>query len=437
MEKLLSRLEAQEAWLTETREHLHQYPELSGEEKETLAFVRQQLADLQIPFVEVEKGGILGYLTGGYSAKTVLLRADLDALPVEEAPDNGLRPKKVVSRQKGIAHVCGHDAHTAMLLAAARLLAERRSELNGTAIFCFERAEEGGGPGHAFGVRPLLAYLEQRGIKPDSCLAIHVSPELDTGKISVEPGGVMAGNFGFEIHIKGTGGHGSRPDLANNPLDCFVAFYQSLAGIRLREVSPYNLLTFSIPHVRVGTLGNVIEEDLYFEGTVRSLDKESLERFRDAFLRQLDHITAAFGCSCRIDLMYLEAPLCNDRKVAETAGKVVRDLFGEKQYEACKANLGSESFAHYTECFPGAMAFLGIKNEQLGSGASLHSDKFDLDEAALKYGAGLLAGYAFKELAEEKGKENEKESFCTDPVPGSGWGDRPGAFGRMRHKERR
>lgn len=405
MEKLFARLEAEEARLIDIREFLHQYPELSGEETETLSFVRQQLLNMDIPFEEVEKGGILGFLANGHSAKTVLLRADLDALPVEEAPDNGVRPKKVVSRKKGIAHVCGHDAHTAMLLTAARLLAECRAQLDGTVIFCFERAEEGGGPGHAFGVRPLLAYLEQNGIRPDSCLALHVSPELETGKISVEHGGVMAGSFGFEIHIEGTGGHGSRPDLANNPLDCFVAFYQSLAGIRLREVSPYNLLTFSIPHVRVGTLGNVIEDDLYFEGTVRSLDKESLERFRDAFLRQLDHITAAFGCTYRVDLMYLEAPLCNDRKVAKAAGEVVRDLFGDGQYEACKANLGSESFAHYTECFPGAMAFLGIKNEQLGSGASLHSDKFDLDEAALKYGAGLLAGYAFKELAKEKGKE--------------------------------
>lgn len=398
MKKLISRLIEEENELINVREHLHQYPELSGKETNTLTFIKRRLSDIDIPFIEVEKGGILAGLSNGNGKKTILLRADMDALPVTENPDNLVQAKKVLSTVDGVSHVCGHDAHTAMLLTAAKLLKQRVSELNGTVIFCFERAEEGGGPGHSYGVDPLLAYLDENNIRPDHCLALHVNPELGSGKISSEPMGVMAGSFGFEIHIKGKGGHGSRPDLANNPLDCFTAFYQSLSAIRIRQVEPYNLLTFSIPLVRMGTLGNVIDDDLYFEGTARSLDLKSLEIFRDSFMKQLDHFTQAFDCTYHIDLMYIEAPLCNDPSVAEKVRLTAEELFGSEHYQPCKANLGSESFANYTQKYSGAMAFVGIKNEALGSGASLHSDRFDLDEAALKYGAGILAGYAFKEL---------------------------------------
>lgn len=402
MKNLLSQLAAEEAELIETRNYLHRNPELSGEEKNTLALIRQRLSNLQIPCVEVEKGGIIAALTNGSSKKTVLLRADMDALPVLESPNNLIQAKKMVSQKKGIAHVCGHDAHTAILLTAAKLLKQRITELDGTVLCCFERAEEGGGPGHAFGVDPLLAYMDENKIQPDSCLALHVHPELDTGKISAESGGVMAGSFGFEIHIKGNGGHGSRPDLANNPLDCFTAFYQSLAGIRIRQINPYRLLTFSIPLLRMGTLGNVIDGDLYFEGTARALDMQSLEAFKSAFLHQLKHFTAAFDCIYQIDLMYVEAPLCNDPAVAKNIRFVVEDLFGPEHYQAFKPNLGSESFANYTQRYPGAMAFLGIRNQVLGSGASLHSDNFDLDESALKYGAGVLAGFALSEIGRKQ-----------------------------------
>lgn len=401
---LLLQLKKEETMLIKTRNYLHQYPELSGEEKDTLDYIRKRLSELQIPFTEVEKGGIIATLTGvrdgvlEHHHKLILLRADIDALPVEEHTNNLVQQKKVVSQKKGIAHVCGHDAHTAMLLTAAKLLGKYRKDFNGTVLFCFERAEEGGGPGHSFGVDPLLAYMKEKKICPDSCFALHVAPELDTGKISAEPAAVMAGSFGFEIHIKGKGGHGARPDLANNPLDCFTAFYQALNGIRLRHMSPHRLLTFSIPLVRTGTRGNVIDSELYFEGTARSLDHENLVAFRDAFLRKLGHITQAFDCTFEIDLMYMEEPLYNDPAIARVVRDTVEMLFGTEQYESCEPKLGSESFALYTAEYPGAMAFLGIRNKELGSGAPLHECRFDIDERALQYGAGLLAGYALHEL---------------------------------------
>ena len=398
MKDLLQQLDAEEAELIKIREHLHKNPELSGLEEQTLAFIRDRLSQLDIPFTEVEKGGIFASIKNGESDKVILLRADIDALPVKEAPNNLVQPKKVVSQVDGVSHVCGHDAHTAMLLTAAKLIKQHISELDGTVLLCFERAEENGGPDHTYGVHQLLKYLDKNDIKPDNCLALHVRPNLDSGKISAEPGGVMAGIFGFEIRIKGAGGHGSRPDLANNPLDCFTAFYQTLAGLRMRHIDPYNLLTFSIPLVRMGSQGNVIDEELYFEGTVRSLDRKSLEQFRDAFLKQLEHFTAAFGCTYQIEFMYTAMPLHNNADMAKSVRETVEDLFGTEHYEPCEPSLGSESFAYFTQKYPGVMAFLGIRNPELGSGANLHADNFDLDESVLRYGAGTLAAYALKEL---------------------------------------
>ena len=395
-------LDARESELVEIRRALHRHPELGGYEENTLTLIREKLREAGIGFTEVEKGGILAFLGGGADEKTVLLRADMDALPICEDKCNLAGEKLVLSQTEGVAHLCGHDAHTAMLLTCGSILKSLENELDGRVILCFERAEEGGGPGHAYGVYPILKYLEDNHIRVDRCFALHVNPELEAGKISAEPGGVMAGNCGFEVHIKGRAGHGSRPDLANNPLDCFCDLYQALCKLPMRRLDPYGLFTFSIPLVKMGSYGNVIADELYFEGTARSLDRGSLEIFRDEFLRLLKSLTAAYRCAYDIDTVYVESPLCNDADCAARIRQTVETCFGSEHYLPCKANLGSESFAHYTARYPGAMAFLGVKNTALGSGAPLHSARFDLDEGALKYGAGVLAGFALDALSKTR-----------------------------------
>lgn len=395
-------LNDQEAELIEIRRYLHSYPELAGYEKNTLAFIRDKLKAEGIGFIEIEKGGILAEISGGTSEKCVLLRADMDALPINEDSFNLVREKQTVSKIPGAAHLCGHDGHTAMLLICGAILKKLSDKLDGKVLLCFERAEEGGGPDHAYGVYPLLKYMEDNKIRIDKCFALHVNPELESGKISAEAGGVMAGSFGFEIHIKGKGGHGSRPDLANNPLDCFCDFYEALCKTAMRNIDPYKLITFSVPLIQMGKYNNVISDELYFSGTARSLDRESLETFRKVFTNQLEHLTAAYGCSCSTDSIYIESPLCNDEECSESIKQTVERYFGREQYLPCKANLGSESFAHYVDKYSGALAFLGIKNNEAGSGSPLHSPCFDLDENALKYGAGVLAGFALDELKKTK-----------------------------------
>ena len=384
------------------RRYLHAHPELSGFETGTLAYIASKLESTGIPYVEVEKGGILAFISGGLSeessGRTVLLRADMDALPIEENCHNLTGEKTVVSQRPGVAHMCGHDAHTAMLLGAASSLNRLKDRLAGNVILCFERAEETGGPDESYGREPLFAYLEKNKIAVDTVFAIHVRPSLASGRISAEDGGVFAGGFGFRIILHGSGGHGSRPDLAVSPLDCFTAFYQSVQDIRMKELDPFEPFTFSIPVVHMGDAPNVIPDTLQFEGTARSLDVVSLNRFKEAFYQRLDAVCGMYGCRSEIQLSYLSPPLINRREDAKLLRTAIMEELGPEYYQACPPTMGSESFAHYTDSFGGALAFLGIANEKLGTGAPLHTPEFDIDEEALPLGTAAYVLFALKQL---------------------------------------
>ena len=427
------------AHLIEMRRYLHRQPELSGYEKNTLKFISAELDALGIPYHEVEKGGIialitgeaggpgvlngtlntldaLGTLTGGGNraadvtlagggnrakdgtVRKVLLRADMDALPMEEDRNNLKQEKQVLSEVSGAAHTCGHDAHTAMLLAAAKVLQEKRGLFSGTVILCFERAEETGGPDQTYGYGRLFRYMDENGLSPDACFALHVDPDLACGHISAEPGGVYAGGFGFGVSIKGSGGHGSRPDKANNPLDCFLSFYQTLQGMPMRQLDPFAMLTFSIPFVRMGDTANVISEELYFEGTARSLSKATLTAFKDRFFELLQGTCGLYGCSYEVKMQWLTDPVVNRASDAERIRELTVRHLGKDSYEAAPPTLSSETFAHYTDHYGGAIAFLGVKDEELGSGAPIHSPQFDLNEEALTAGAALHVLFALDAL---------------------------------------
>lgn len=183
------------------RAYLHMHPELSGEEFETLEYIKGRLSGMGLPFEEIENGGILAWLDSGQPGKTLLLRADIDALPVDESGDNLKKAKEAVSCRKGVSHACGHDAHTAMLLNALEILAGHRDELKGKIAALFERGEES-----AYGISAILKYLIENKIRPDGCFAIHVNAAVPEGKISVESGNVMCGAFGFDVSLIGRGG---------------------------------------------------------------------------------------------------------------------------------------------------------------------------------------------------------------------------------------
>ena len=373
------------------RRWLHEHPELSGQETRTIDYITSRLESLGLSIYVIPQGGVIGVLNEKKEGPCVLLRADCDALPIMESEKNLKRPRSCVSSAPGVMHACGHDAHMAMLLAAARTLSELRDELPGSVLFVFERGEEVGGKGF---LENLLPFIEER-FAVSTCYATHVRWDIPAGKIAVPSGAAMAGAFGFDVTIVGRGGHGSRPDLAVSPVDCFCAIHQQLQALRMRAVAPDQVLTYSLGVVEAGQQANVIPESLRFAGTVRTFDTARAgERFAKEMKSIIEHTCAAHGCT--YTLTHFSKPLYevyNHPKAAEFARQAIAQGVGMGALGMCEPWMASESMSAYLKLWPGVLVFTGVRNEEKGCGANHHTPEFDVDEGALVYGAAAAVAY--------------------------------------------
>lgn len=368
---------------------MHENPELSMQETNTIKYVCNELEQMRIPYKIIPDGGIIGTIKGKKNGKTLILRADLDALPMQEATTNLRKEKVAVSKVAGVAHTCGHDAHTAMLLGAAKLLSEHKEQLNGTILLVFEQGEEIGG-----GIDQLVEALKE--ISADGIWGIHVKNDLPAGKISVEAGPRMAAIMPFDITIKGKSGHGSRPDLANSPIDCFVDFHNRLTTMRMQHLDPLKPVTFSVGSVHSGNAANIIPESLRFSGTFRYLHVEQGEAAEKQFIKLLKETTSFHNCSfeSHIAPKAFQFLVYNDERCASIAEAAVKKSIGDNALQHFPAWMASEPFALYQQHFPGVFAFLGIYNEEKGTGADHHNVHFDVDEDVLKLGVAVTVQYA-------------------------------------------
>lgn len=378
-------------YMVKLRRHMHEHPETTGMEFETLKFIHAELDALGIEHVEVEDGGIIGQIHGGKPGKTVLLRADMDGLPIEENEKNLTKEKICVSKNKGVSHACGHDSHTAMLLAEAKILNEHKDELNGNVVLCFERGEEAGGQ-----IRNLLPYVvETMGLKIDTCMATHVKWDVPVGKVSAEPGAVFSGAYGFAIRLHGLSGHGSRPDLAHSVLDCFNHIYNHMNMLRMKYVSPTDILTFSVGYVQCGNARNIIPDELTFGGSIRTFNVEGagtpfVEQFMEVVKKECEL------CQCTYEILHMPDPLfeCYNNPVCSRIAKnAVRKYIGEDAVTAASPWMASESMQAYLKLWPGIITFTGIQSAEVGSGANHHTPEFDVDEKGMIYGVAAALGY--------------------------------------------
>lgn len=377
-------------YVIRVRRHLHKYPELSMQETETIKFVCNELAQMDIPYEIIPEGGIIGTIIGSRDGKTLLLRADLDALPMQESPMNLQREKTVVSNIDGVAHTCGHDAHMAMLLGVAQQLAKHRDELPGTVLLVFEQGEEIGG-----GIVNVMKRLI--GMDIDGVWGVHLKNDLSSGKISVEAGPRMAAPLPFEVIIKGKGGHGSRPDLAYSPIDCFVDLHTQVTNMRMQRLNPHEPVTFSVGSLQAGSAANVIPELLTFAGTFRFLHKEQGRRIETEFKRLLERVCDTHHCSYKfvMEPKSKELFVYNDEQCSHIAEHAVTKSIGKEALQTFPAWMASEPFAFYQAFFPGVFAFLGIQNEAKGTGADHHNIHFDVDEDVLQLGVATTLQYTF------------------------------------------
>jgi amidohydrolase len=385
-----------EAEVIDIRRLLHQNPEVSMQEDNTIQFVTEKLKTLGIRCERVPDGGIIGILDWAGPGKTLVLRSDLDALPIEEATENLRGNKVVVSKQQGVAHLCGHDAHMAMLLGAAKILAENREAWFGRVLFAFEQGEEMGG-----GIFNLLDRLVEIGA--DGVWGIHMKNDLVSGKISVDAGPRMAAIYPFHVEITGVGGHGSRPDLAASPVDCFHAFYGQLQAVRANTLNPFQPITYSIGSVHAGEKGvaNVIPETLQFHGTARFLQIEQGRHFAEVFKETLEQVCAAHGC--RYQFLRKTVPLdilvSNQEDCSRLAAGAMTHALGADVLAEHPAWMASEPFAFYQKYFPGVFAFVGTENAGLGTGAEHHNAQFDVDDEVLYLGVAATVQYTLDFLA--------------------------------------
>ena len=369
------------------RRYLHAHPEPAAHELQTVRFILAELEKSGIQAVNIPDGGVLGFIRGALPGKTVMLRADCDALKMTEAPDNGIAPKACVSEVDGVAHCCGHDMHTAMLLTAGKVLAKKRDTLKGTVILMFERGEEGGGNTYY-----IHKYLQEQRIKVDACFAQHNDPLLPVGKIAISPGPRFAGSFKFQIELTGKGGHGSRPDLGINPIDCFLAIATQFKDLRMRMIPPDVLFTASINMVNAGVAHNIIPTTLTFSGTVRTYDFHAGVRFREKFKEIIEKNCEIFDCGCAfLAWKGPTLPVINQNEAGRFAQAATISAIGADGVVDTVPDLASESFGITSAFYPSAMAAIGACNPAEGRNHPLHSPLYDPDEDALLYGSAYYA----------------------------------------------
>ncbi|MCL2408745.1 MAG: amidohydrolase [Oscillospiraceae bacterium] len=382
-----------DSYYISTRRQVHVFAETGGNEYKTSAFIEKELMELGITVEKVSNTGLIGTLDTGRAGKTLALRADIDALPVAENPSNLRRGRVCVSENAGSAHLCGHDAHTAMLLGAAKVLVDIQSSLTGKILFCFEEGEEVG-----LGFKGMVETLRAKQI--DAVLATHVLSTFESGKINISPGPRMAGGRMIRMRVNGKGGHGSRPDLAINPVYAAAAIVANLPGALQNKLNPEKPVTVGITAIQGGETENVFPDYADIKGTMRFFDAKEGAKAADVLKTVAESTAKMLGCTIDYDpsSAWLLKPVINDRAISERAVRAISKLGLADALAECPLWYASESFSAYLAEFPGALVFLGIKNDEYGSGAPHHNERFDVDEAVLALGVAAAVGFVVEDV---------------------------------------
>ncbi|MHB8151736.1 MAG: M20 metallopeptidase family protein [Vulcanimicrobiaceae bacterium] len=367
--------------VVDLRRAIHRRPELGFEEHETAALVEGELAALGISHRRVAGTGVVGVVRGARGGRVVALRADMDALPIDER--TGLA---YASEVPGRMHACGHDAHTAMLLGAARVLAADREHLRGSVVLLFQPAEEGPG-----GAAPMLEAGVLDDPPVDAVAMLHVDARLPAGTLGITPGPVCAAADEFGIVVRGRGGHGAYPHTALDAIPAAAAMVLALQNIAARETDPLRSVVLTIGTIEGGYRNNVIADTVRMTGTLRAHDPDLREGLEPKVRRILLGIAAAYGVEVDVEVIRGYPPVVNDRFLAEEFSRVVSG--NGIPVIAAEPTMGAEDFAYFAQRVPGLMMRLGIRNEALGTVHSGHSPLFALDEAALPVGIAALVGF--------------------------------------------
>ena len=368
----------------EMRRHFHRHPEVSGKEYETSKMVKAELDKIGVEWVPCGlETGVLATIKGEKPGKTILLRGDMDALTVDEQTG-----APYASENPGVMHACGHDCHTSMLLTAAHILNDMKSELCGTVKLAFQPAEE-----IAEGAKSMIEQGAMDGV--DGCFGIHVWADVPSGKVSVEAGPRMGAAGQFRIDVKGKGGHGAAPHQCVDAALVSASIVSNLQALVSREISPMDPAVVTVGVIEAGTRWNVVAESGRIEGTTRCFSNAVYDAFPEMLDRIAKETAKAYRAEAGLtEYIKLVPPTVNDPDMSEIAQTAARKVVAEDAPVTSPATMGGEDFAFYMRKAPGAVALLGIGNEECGAVWPQHSGRFCVDESALIKGAMLYAQVA-------------------------------------------
>jgi amidohydrolase len=364
-------------WLVEVRRAIHSHPELGFEEVETSRLVSEWLGRFGL---EVRKGvaktGVVGLLRGGAPGKTVAIRADMDALPMDEA--TGV---PYASKIKGKMHACGHDAHVTILLGVARFFSSIRDKVKGNIKWIFQPGEEGFGGGR---LMVEAGVLEDPRV--DAIFAAHVFPFLPTGQVGISEGKAMASSDKFTLRIIGKGGHGAYPHVTRDPILAAGHVITQVQSIVSRNVNPLDSAVVSFGAVHGGRAYNVIPDEVELNGTVRSLNPEVREQLRSRIEQITRGVVTSLGLDYQYEFEYGYPVLINDTRMSGLVVSTCSRAIGKENVVILPPSMGAEDFAYFLEKCPGAMFRLGVRNEEKGLIQPHHNILFNIDEEVLPFG---------------------------------------------------
>ncbi|WP_370519439.1 M20 family metallopeptidase [Gilliamella sp. Pas-s27] len=369
------------------RRDLHKHPELPWEEFRTTDRIAEELDKIGIPYRRTEPTGIIADIEGGKSGKRILLRADIDALPVQELSQN-IDYKSTID---GKMHACGHDTHAAMLLTAAKALWAIRDQLKGNVRLVFQPAEE-----VAQGAKGMIKQGVLEDV--DSAFGMHIWALMPVGKVSCVVGSSFASADLLTVRFKGKGGHGSMPHDTVDAVMVASAFVMNVQSIVSREIAPLDPAVVTIGRMDVGTRFNVIAENAVLEGTVRCFNIAVRDKIEAAIRRYANQVAAMYRATAEVEYIYGTLPVINDKESALLAQDVIVQSFGKDALYFEAPTTGGEDFSYYTENIPGAFALVGSGNPDKDTQWPHHHGCFNVDEDGMTVGAEFYAQYAWAYL---------------------------------------
>ena len=376
--------------LIELRRYLHRHPEPGFHEVWTGQMVAEELRGLGYEVKSgIAKTGVMGLLRGGKPGKTLLLRADIDALTIGEKNEIDY-----CSEQPGVMHACGHDGHMAIALTVARILSQHQSEWVGNVKFVFQPAEEGPG-----GAKPMIEEGVLKDPKPDRALGLHLWNVLPVGTVGIRPGPTFACLDAIDITIRGKGGHGAAPHQTVDSIVAAAQVINALQTVVSREVDPIKPVVVSIGTIEGGHAYNIIANEVKMKGTVRAFDLDLRKTLPERIERIIKGTTASLRAEYDFEYRFGYPPLVNDEGVCNWMKEIAAEVVGEENIKIPDPTMGGEDMAYFLQEIPGCYLLLGSANEKKGLNKPHHNPEFNFDEAALPIGVEILARAALRFLS--------------------------------------